>query len=250
MLTLVQLYELGKSRDIDIYDGIKLPSGSPLDKSVMVNSIIMRCGLNYPMYADPEVMRTAIALWSAKNQYTFEHIAKIYEASYSPIENYDRFEDTKIDRSHNLTDKTTGENSKNETIETGTTINGNFTDTVNHSGTDTTTTETTVSAYNASTYQPDTKTTNGLQHGEKIVDQNYSTSSTTGGSTKDISGDSEVNKAVNESEITKNTGRIHGNIGVMTATTMQTEEYNLLEKFNPYDFIAGIFENELTLFIY
>lgn len=250
MLTLAQLYELGKIKDIDIYEGIKLPAGSPLDRNVLINSIIEKCGLNYPMYADPAVMATAIALWSAKNQFTFEHVAKIYKASYDPIENYDRYEDSKIDRSHNLTDNTTSESSKNETIETGSTTSGNYTDTINHSGTDTTTTETTVSAYNASTYQPDSKTTNGLQHGEQIVDQNYNTSTTNGGSEKDTTGDSSIDKTVKESELTKNTSHIHGNIGVMTAMQALQQEAEFLDKFNPYDFLSGLFENELTLFIY
>ena len=250
MLTLTQLYELGKLKDIDIYDGIKLPSGSPLDRSVLINTIIMKCGLNYPMYADPAVMSTAVALWSAKNQYTFEHIGNIYEASYSPIENYDRIEESKIDRKRDLTDNTTAENSKNETIETSSTVSGNFTDTVNHSGIDSNSTETTTSAYNASTYQPDTKTDNSFTHGEQIVDQNYSTQTTSGGSEKDTTGDSSIDKTVKEGETINNTGHTHGNIGVTTAQDMMRQEYELMKDFNPYDFLSGLFENELTLFVY
>ena len=85
MITLAQLYDLGKTYNIDIFDGISLPEGSPMDVDVLVNTIIMNCGLNIPMYADPKVMQSAITLWSAKNQYTFEHVGKIYAADYSPI---------------------------------------------------------------------------------------------------------------------------------------------------------------------
>ena len=116
MLTLTQLYELGKMKNIDIYAGISLPSDSPLDRSVLINSIIMRCGLNFPVYADPEVMASAVTLWSAKNQYTFVHVAKIYQASYSPIENYDRYEDMSTSRDKGVQDITTTNANKSEGV--------------------------------------------------------------------------------------------------------------------------------------
>ena len=242
MLTLTQLSELGKIKQIDIYSGLTLPAGSPLDRDVLINTIIMKCGLNYPLYADPVVMQSAITVWSAKHQYTFEHVAKIYEASYSPIENYDRYEDTTTDRSRNMTDNTTGNNSKTETINNST--NGSNTQT--HSGTDTTTDTVETSAYNASTYQPDTKTTSSLLHGEQIQDN----SSSTGNSAKVTNGNNTVNKTVNDGEITKNTGHMRGNIGISTAMSMESEEYSFLDKYNPYDFLSSVFENELTLFVY
>ena len=234
MLTLTQLYELGKIKGIDIYSGITLPSESPLDRSVVINSIIMRCGLNYPLYADPSVMASAISLWSAKNQYTFEHVAKIYLASYSPIENYDRYEDMSTDRDRGLTDTTTASAGKNEGITSSRTTG--------HSGTDTTTDETTVSAFNSSTYQPDTKLTSSLLHGESVSDS--------GSSSKNTQSSSTTNKGITENETIKQDNHIRGNIGVTTATAMQSEEYTFLEHYNPYEFIAGLFENELTLFIY
>lgn len=242
MLTLTQLSELGKIKDIDIYSGLALPADSPLDRDVLINSIIMKCGLNYPLYADPAVMQSAITVWSSKHQYTFEHVAKIYVASYSPIENYDRYEDTTTDRSRNMTDNTTGSNSKNESISSST----SGSDTQTHSGTDTTTETVETSAYNASTYQPDSKTTTGLLHGEQVQDY----SSSTGSSTKGTTGSNTVNKTVNEGETTTNTGHMRGNIGISTAMSMELEEYSFLDKYNPYDFLASVFENELTLFIY
>ena len=238
MLTLTQLYDLGKIKDIDIYDGISLPNGSPLDRSVLINSIIMRCGLNYPLYADPSVMASAIALWSAKNQYTFEHVAKIYKASYSPIENYDRYEDMSTDRDRGLTDNTAGSSSKSES----TTTNANRTTT--HSGTDTTTDTNEVSAYDSSTYQPETKLTSSLLHGEQIQENAGSGKTTTG------SGNTGSNKTVTENETITQNNHIRGNIGVTTATAMQSEEYDFLSNYNPYDFIAGLFENDLTLYVF
>ena len=59
MLTLVQLYNLGLVEQIDIFSGLSLPSGSPFDRTLIINSIIEKCGLNFPLYADPTVMKSA-----------------------------------------------------------------------------------------------------------------------------------------------------------------------------------------------
>ena len=234
MLTLTQLSELAKTENIDLFEGLTLPEGSPLDRDIIINTILMRCGLNYPNFADPKVMQSAITVWSAKSQYTFEHIAKIYTASYSPIENYDRYEDMETDRDRSRNDNTTGKNFKSEVLKSDRTSQ--------HSGTDTTTDTADTSAYNANDFQPTDKTTSSLQHGEKVTDG--------GNSNKSTSNESTNNKGVKENEKTKQNNHIRGNIGVMTATEMQEAEYSLLDKHNPYDFIAGLFENELTLFIY
>ena len=234
MLTLTQLSELAKTEDIDIFEGLALPFGSPLDRDTVINTIIMRCGLNFPNFADPNVMKSAITVWSAKNQYTFEHIAKIYEAEYSPIENYDRYEDMETNHNRTLNDKTTNTGTKTE----GVTSNR----TTSHSGTDTTTDTQETSAYDSSTYQPTDKTTSSLLHGESVTDGGNSTKTTTNNLAND--------KNANENERTTQNNHIRGNIGVTTATAMQEAEYEMLGKFNPYDFIAGLFENDLTLFVY
>ena len=234
MLTLTQLSELAKVQNIDLFAGLKLPAGSPLDRELVINSILMRCGLNYPNFADPYVMASAISVWSAQNQYTFEHIAKIYKAEYSPIENYDRYEDMETNRDRTMDDFTNIHGSKTEGVTSSRTTS--------HSGTDTTTDTAETSAYDASTYQPVDKTTSALLHGESVTDGGNSTKTTSNSQTND--------KDVTENEKTTQNNHIRGNIGVMTATAMQEAEYELLDKYNPYEFIAGLFENSLTLFVY
>ena len=234
MLTLSQLYDLARSEGKDLFAGLQLPDGSPLDRNTIINSILMRCGLNYPNFADPNVMASAITIWSAKHQYTFEHVAKIYEASYSPIENYDRYEDMSTNRDRTMDDTTKNTGRKTE----GVTSNR----TTTHSGTDTTTDTAETSAYDSSTYQPTDKTTSSLLHGESVTDGGNSTKTSTNNLTSD--------KDVKELEKTTQLNHIKGNIGVTTADTMQKEEYEFLANYNPYDFLSKLFENELTLFVY
>ena len=246
MLTLIQLYDLATSENIDLFEGLTLPAGSPLDRDTVINSILMRCGLNYPNFADPRVMKSAITVWSAQNQYTFDHIAKIYEAEYSPIENYDRYEDMSTDRNRTMDDNTTTRSNGTKTVEIDNKVTNDLT--TQHSGKDSTVDENTTSAYDASTYQPENKSTSDLTHGEKITDTG---TVTTDGDTSEVTINSGANnKDVKEVEKTTQNNHIRGNIGVMTATAMQEAEYELLGKYNPYEFIAGLFENSLTLFVY
>lgn len=242
MLTLAQLSDLATNEGIDLWSGLQLPSDTPMDRDVLINTIIERCGLNIPVYADPAVMTSAIAVWSAKNQYTFVHVGKIYEASYSPIENYDRYEDITVQRDRGLSDDTKANSNKNEKLNSTAKENK----TSEHSGTDNTTETTEVSAEDASTYQPDNRTTSYINHGEKISDAGSGTTSTD----KNTKADSVQNKTVKELENTSTINRTHGNIGVTTAMKMESEEMDYLSAYNPYTFLAGLFENDLTLFVY
>lgn len=226
MLTLVQLYNLGLVEQIDIFSGLSLPADSPFDRTLIINSIIEHCGLNYPVYADPNVMKSAITIWSAKNQYTFEHLAKILTAQYSPIENKDYTEETTYSR--DLKDNTKGNtkrdeivNAKNKTVNSGADI-----------------TEDTTSAYNSSSYEPDNKST--FTHGATIDNE--------GDSKKNIGMDNTTDKTVTEATLTQS--HQHGNVGITSNVALQLEEYGLMKDYNPYTFIAGLFENELTLFVY
>jgi hypothetical protein len=191
-------------------------------------------------------MKSAITLWSAKNQYTFEHLAKILTAKYSPIENKDYYEDTLTERDRNLSDDTTGSNTKAEsahnTFEEGTNQRTNE----QHSGSDIT--EDTTSAYNSSNYEPDNKST--LTHGEQVIGGLSSEHNSIANGTKDTNVNLKNNKKVDEAEDIKVTSHQHGNVGITSNVALQLEEYGLMKDYNPYTFIAGLFENELTIFVY
>ena len=254
MLTLTQLSNLAANENIDMWAGLQLPADSPMNRDVLINTIIEHCGLNIPVYSDPFVMSNAIALWSAKNQYTFEHVGKIYEASYSPIENYDRYEDMSTDHSRSLKDDTKSSGKKNELNTVNNSVkNTSVGDkTTEHSGKDSTVDETKTSAYDSSTYQPENYNTTDLTHGEKIEeDASENTNTTTDGlSNKKTDSSSTVNKGVSETEKTTQKNHIRGNIGVTTAMAMEREEMDYIANYNPYTFLSGLFENELTLFVY
>ena len=234
MITLSQLYNLGVNAGVNIFDGLLLPEDSPLDRETVINTIMEKCGLNIPMYADVNVMRSAINLWSARNQYTFIHVGKIYSAEYSPIENTDRYDSVTVVRDRDLSDGTITSSNKGE--------NATTTNTNTHGGRDVTHVDETTSADNVDDYQPKDHTQTTADYNSTITDNGTLSKSTV------ITGSN--NKTVGEDETTTTTQHLHGNIGTTTNTLLQSEEYALIKDYNPYSFIAGLFENELTLFIY
>ena len=250
MLTLGQLIKLSENIDIDIFEGLTLPEGNPLNRDILINTIIEKCGLNIPMYADPHVMASAITIWSAKHQYTFDHVGKIFNAVYSPIENKDYYEDEETDRARDMTDKTEGSSTRAENLTTNNSTTVTEQKISTHSGTDTTTDEGETSAYNATDYQDNNKTTSELQHGEVISDAGNGSTTGTGSSAKQIAGSMSDDKTIDEDEKTTITRHQHGNIGVTSNNQLQAAEYEMLATYNPYNFISGLFENELTLYIY
>lgn len=281
MINLQQLYNIGLSDHIDIFEGLTVPiECRVLDTETLKSVCFERCGLNIPVYPDPDTMRAAITLWSKKNSYTFIHVDKIMAAEYSPIENV--FEDTDSERTfkgntdrkdktnttntpevtHSVTDRLTNDvtslqHGKKTELEHG--------KKVTESGSDDNNTTNLISAYDeTASYSPDNKSENKITYGHTATDSGKDTSTNSGtdtttrnyvktvitsdtGNTKtdtDLTG----NEKKDDLEIIK-TSR-HGNIGITSANKLQIEEYNMLKEYNPYNYLAELFERELTLYIY
>lgn len=283
-----------------LLDVVSVPA--PLSKELTQSAIMIRCGLLTPVYSEPETMKAALDFWFRSHQWNIEHLLAIVQAEYSPIENTDRYDDwtRKID-----TDKTGS--SQNARVDTGTysdsttgrtdtetsgTTSGsketvtdrdttlNRTENGSTSGeTDTTagsTTEHTVSAYNTSTYQADSKdTASSTGHEEStgtsnmtiaetgtddstVTETDSGTSSGTGSEERTQAGSGQHNNSVTDTGSTAGTEdttetytqHLHGNIGVTTNQQMITEEYELMKVFNIYDQIAAMIESEFFLGVY
>lgn len=207
-------------KQIDIFENCTVPQ--PFDIEKVKNEIMKRCGLLRPVYAEPEVFQALTKMWFDSNQWNFEHLAKIVLANYSPIENV--YESDHYSTKHTGTDKRA--------------LGGSDVDTL--SGKDTVTdgsqTAHDVSAFNSSTYQP-----SSVDKNSGDIDTKYGKTDTLKyGKTDDFT----------HGHIETYDRLRHGNIGVTTNDQLITEELSLLEKFNPYDWIAAKFERENFLQIY
>lgn len=228
----------------DILSGVLLPG--PLDNEKCKSAIVMRCGMLTPVYGEPAVLRDMIKNWFSARQWNFEHLIKVIQAEYSPIENTDKYSEHSIKRDGSNTVSTSGSDTTRLSGSDRTASSGTDTRTRTPNLTNTITNE--ISAENASTYQPDNKTTatdtgtetDALQHGKTDTITYGKTDTTTYG----------------KSETAKNDGteqyieHTHGNIGVTTNTTLINEELSLLRRFNAYDWIAERIEEQFFIMLY
>ena len=194
-LTLIGFHNYLEAEDSSLFSQLSLPDG--IDKDVLINNILLRGGEFEVLYTNPYFMQEAIGVWSAKSQRTFERWIKALKIDYDPLYNYDRTEE--------WTEEDSG------------TVAGT-TSTESNSGT-----ESKVSAYNSSTYQPDNQV---------AVDADSST--TDSGSHQNLN----VRK-----------GRAYGNIGVVSSQQMLESELNIA-KWNLIDQITDLFLQEFVIPVY
>ena len=223
-----------------ILDGVVVPAG--IDVNTLKSEIVLECGLLTPLYSEPQVMKAAIAQWFAARTWTFEHLLKIINAEYSPIENYDRNEhwEKEIDSWRDITEQLSGKDQR----DFDSTLSN--TDTTKRSVEGDLTTEQEVSPYNSSSYVDSQKST--------VTDGQTITTETTYGR-KDTQNDDITygKKTTTDDDLDHNeayTGRAHGNIGVTTNQQMIEQELDLLAKFNIYSWIAKQFCADLMLLLY
>lgn len=216
----------------DIFSGVVVPE--PLDPEDVKSAIMIRCGLLAPVYAEPSTFRQMCTYWFKSHKWNIEHLVNIILADYSPIENFDRYEDITVDR----TGKEAHSGSDNNTSSGSDSVSYGKSDTMQHGHN----IENQVSAYNSSDYSNSEKE---LHSGSDV--------NTSSGSDTTNYGKINTNTY---GEIIDNTGKdvtkshLHGNIGVTTNQQMIEQELELLKSFNIYEWIASRFEDDLFLTVY
>lgn len=173
-----------------------------IDKDQVVNTCLLRSGEFEVLYSDANFMKEQVTFWSRRYALTFQKWLEGFEAEFNPIENYDRQEHWTDEHGGSFT------HGKTESV-----LNGL-----------TTTNE--VSAYDSSSFQPESKTTNS-------------------GTDKTTFSGTDQDEYENE-----HTGRVHGNIGVTTAPKMLEEYTAFYKTHNLYDLIADIFVTEFCIMVY
>ena len=312
MWNLQSLLEYYEQRDIDLFEGCTAPE--PIDIDLLKSYIILRCGLLQPIYGEPTLFKMQTIMWFNSNQWRMDHLVKMLLSEYDPAENV--FEHEEWEEEHSGTDTNGGTDSLqhgethtlsgSDTLGHGETHTLSGSDTLGHgethtlSGSDTlghgethtlsgtdTDTDTTgnehqVSAYNSSSYQPDSKDTKSgsitttygktdtasgtdtTTYGKTDTasgtdtttygktDTASGTDTTTYGKTDTASGTDTTTygKTFTHGEKIEYTKDRHGNVGVKSSSELMGEELDLLERFNVYDTLASWFERDNMIQIY
>lgn len=257
MVTLQNLVELYPEM---LDDNIVVPEG--IDKRVLKSVIMMRLGLCWPVYDEPEVFANMLYSWFMSHYWNIERLVKVTNTTYDPLENYDRREDFNDKNSGGTITNDTNTNTANRTDTNTNTADRSFKTDSDTDGSGSSSTKSTstninrVSAYNAADFQNDSNS-----EGSGSSDTSSSSNSTlderkkeTGTYTdeRNISGtitDERVINVKNDSNV-NHSGRAHGNIGVTTTQQMFNEELALLNSYNLYYTICNWIEKDLFLQIY
>ena len=211
-LTLWGIYQYDKT----LFDNIVLPDG--IDKDNLISDIMRNSGDLYPYHQVPEYLKKNITFWFSRRLFDFERMYEALRVEYSPIENYDRKENTTRNYENSGTDK---ESTTLGSTTTSTNIGSNDN-------------ENKVSAYNESDYS----------NREKDI-QSYNSTITNTGSGTDTTQTEYGLKRKEVEDI-----RVHGNIGVTTSQQMIESEMELRAKYDIYKIISREFEREFLVQVY
>ena len=202
--------------DSTLFYGVVLPDG--IDKDNLVANIMRNSGDLYPYHQVPEYLKRNITFWFSRRLFDFERMYEALRVEYSPIENYDRKENTTRNYENSGTDK---ESTTLGSTTTSTNIGSNDN-------------ENKVSAYNENAYTNREKDT-----------QSYNSTLTNTGSGTDVKQTEYGLKRKEVEDI-----RVHGNIGVTTSQQMIESEMELRAKYDIYKIISREFEREFLVQVY
>lgn len=110
-LTLLGLNRYASAHGIDMFEHLSLPEG--IDKSVLINNILLECGMYELIYPDLDFMVDAVDLFSQKWQRTFEKWLAVMNTEYKPLANYDRIEEWSDSTSMSTSESTSTSTSEN-----------------------------------------------------------------------------------------------------------------------------------------
>lgn len=239
-LTLIGMYNY----DSHLFDELTLPE--EIDKQLFINNLLFKSGEFELLYPSADFMKPMIKVWGMKWYPTFEKWLEGQKATWNPIENYDRYEES--DDTNNATDTHEHDEMNDLSIEhKGKSHNesmGSGQDTTGVTGSGST--ESQVSAYDSSTYQPATKDiqssgsdSSSYSETSGEVDAHDESSDYHEGSNHREGSDTHEGSNHHESHI-------HGNIGVTQASDMLRSFYNIAE-WNLMDHMADVFIQEFCI---
>ena len=266
--------------DNTLFDGIVL--NSAIDHGLLVSTIMLRCGLQNPLYEHYDVFKSQVKTWFAAHEWNFDKLVKLIQYEYEPLWNKEYNEEREI--------TTTNEKGGADT----TTVNGTIAVDDTHSGTDARSITDTfgetgtfsengevnengsssnqsqqinsVKGFNATDWQETDKIdTNGSASNQGTTTSTRNSNTGRGGSNNTLDNLThglrvESDTVSNETSRTdygetnagtqKETYKGYGNIGVMSSQDLFKQELELLDGFNLYEWIAKKFDDDLMIGVY
>lgn len=123
-LSVLGLYK----HDDTVFDQMSLPLTEHIDRSTLVNNILLECAELETLYTDPDVFKFALKVWSDARLHVWQELADTMDYEYNPIWNKDVHDEEYIkntrDESRIYTDQASN-NSSGTTTNQGVAFNSN-----------------------------------------------------------------------------------------------------------------------------
>lgn len=241
-LTLIGFYKY----DSTLFDGLTMPQS--IDKSTLIDTILMNGGEYEVIYSDPDFLKDAISSWSRSWLPTFTEWCRAFTdlQHVAPLENYDRLEawsdseNTSTSESENTSTSESESTSTSESTQGSSSTSGSD----SSSGSESMNENTNMYAFDSSNPSPKDSGSKSSQsnntartyteQGNRMSSIGQSSRGHSEGIDRELS--HEVDRNFNHG------GRIHGNIGVTTSAQMYKEWQVTLQDFgNMYNRIALVF---------
>lgn len=248
----------------EIVSGIKLPG--TMDVTTFTDLLMEQCGDLYPYIQVPGRLQANIDTWFTAKQNDFQRMYDALMAEYSPIENYDRTEEHSDKLTHSGSDTDINKLGKTQTTKrTGTervqnggndTTITTGTEAVSETGSETTTNS--VSAYDATGFQPREQSQRSpgvttTRTPDLTVINTPETQSTRTPDLQDVvqdGGQDELTTTYGHVEDRSIKIRAHGNIGVTTNQQMIEAEMQMRGNYNMYYVVIAAFEEHFLVQVY
>lgn len=266
--------------DNTLFDDIVL--NAVIDRGLLVSTIMLRCGLQNPLYEHYDVFKSQVKTWFAAHEWNFNKLVKLIQYEYEPLWNKEYNEEREITTTNAKggADTTT----VNGTIEVDDTHSGtdarSITDTFGETGTyseNGTVAENgssnnqsqqinSVKGFNATDWQETDKIdTTGSASDQRNTTEQKSSNTGRGGSNSTLDNlthglhveSDTVSKETSRTDYgetnagaQKETYKGYGNIGVMSSQDLFKQEIELLDGFNLYEWIAKKFDDDLMIGVY
>lgn len=267
-MSLPALYKYAKDMEnIDIFSGLTVPS--LIDRSTLIDLLLMRSAPFEVLYPNPTYLQAAITTWSITHARTFDKWADALQINYDPLNNYDRTEEMRESglesRQKDMGSKIQSKTNDSELESAQASVDRSGSSTSNsllstQSKTDTTgNTTNQVSAYDSSAWSnadksdntgnvsvngSDMQTVNGSDAGSENSKNDVFRSR--GSGTDEDRTDNENESALHSKDYKL---RAFGNIGVTTSQQMLQSELDI-DAWNIYEHIADIFLDEFCVLLY
>lgn len=250
-VTILSLYNYLNDNDRPgLFSSFVVPEG--IDKTVVVNNILMQAAPFEILYGDPEIMRDFIGIWSAANLAKWGRWVDSWNKAnaFNQLENFDRTEDESIE--HSGTDE--NENTQTRNLAGTDNRTQNLTDAETRNLTDAETRNLTdehkVSAFDSSDYQNkdrDTHSgTDNVSHTGTDTINHTGTDNTQRTDTGTVSDDGSFTYGHN---IDRH-ARFHGNIGITSLAQLLTGYDQAAADWDIYARITQEFIKEFCILVY